>query len=145
MRVEESVEINLPPQVVFDHMANPQNLPEWSGLAIEVKDVPESLTEGDTFTAVGKFLGRRFETPYERVSVEPSRRYTDRAVGGPVPNQDWIYTFEERPAGTTRLTRAVEGEPGGFFKLAEPLIERALKRQLRTDLETLKDLLEARG
>jgi len=40
MRVEESVEINLPPQVVFDYMANPQNLPEWSGLAIEVKDVP---------------------------------------------------------------------------------------------------------
>ena len=94
---------------------------------------------------MGTFLGRRFETPYERVSVEPSRRYTDRAVGGPVPNQDWIYTFEEMPAGTTRLTRAVEGEPGGFFKLAEPLIERALKRQLRTDLETLKDLLEAWG
>jgi hypothetical protein len=42
------------------------------------------------------------------------------------------------------LTRAVEGEPGGFFKLADPLIERALKRQVRNDLETLKDLLEAR-
>ena len=64
-------------------------------------------------------------------------------MGGPVPDQDWTYTFEEMPAGT-RLTRAVEGEPGGFFKLAEPLIERALKRQVRTDLETLKDLLEAR-
>jgi uncharacterized protein YndB with AHSA1/START domain len=145
MRVEESVEIDLPPQVVFDYMANPRNLPEWSGLAIDVKETPDPLREGDTFTTVGKFLGRRFETPYERVSVEASRRYTDRATGGPVPDQDWIYTFEEMPAGTTRLTRAVEGEPGGFFKLAEPLIERALKRQVRTDLETLKDLLEARG
>ena len=144
MRIEESVEIKLPPQVVFDYVANPQNLPEWSGLAIEVKDAPEPLGEGDTFTAVGKFLGRRFETPYERVSVEASRHYTDRAVGGAVPDQDWTYTFEEMPAGT-RLTRAVEGEPGGFFKLAEPLIERALERQVRTDLETLKDLLEARG
>jgi hypothetical protein len=38
----------------------------------------------------------------------------------------------------------VEGEPGGFFKLADPLIERALKRQIRADLETLKDLLKAR-
>ena len=145
MRVEESVEINLPPQVVFDYMANPQNLPEWSGLAIYVKETPDSLREGDTFTTVGKFLGRRFETPYERTAIEHNRRYTDRAVGGPVPNQDWIYTFVEMPAGTTRLTRAVEGEPGGFFKLAEPLIERVLKRQVRADLETLKDLLEARG
>ena len=64
-------------------------------------------------------------------------------MGGPIPDQDWTYTFEEVLVGT-RLTRAVEGEPGGFFKLADPLIERALKRQVRTDLETLKDLLEAR-
>jgi uncharacterized protein YndB with AHSA1/START domain len=145
MRVEESVEINRSPEEVFDYVANPQNLPEWSGLAIEVKDAPEPLEEGDKFTAVGKFLGRRFETPYERISIEPNRRYTDRAAGGPVPDQDWIYTFEEMPAGTTRLTRAVEGEPGAFFKLAEPLIERVLRRQVRADLETLKDLLEARG
>jgi hypothetical protein len=38
----------------------------------------------------------------------------------------------------------VEGEPAGFFKLADPLIERTLERQIRADLETLKDLLEAR-
>ena len=143
MRVEESVEIKLPPQVVFDYVANPQNLPEWSGLAIEVKDAPGPLKEGATFTVVAKFLGRKFETPYQRTSYEPNRRYTDRATGGPVPDQDWTYTFEEVSAGT-RLTRVVEGEPGGFFKLADPLIERALKRQVRVDLETLKDLLEAR-
>ena len=86
-------------------------------------------------------LGAR---PYTvRTSYEPNRRYTDRAVGGPVPNQEWYYTFEQVSEGT-RLTRAVEGEPGGYFKLADPLIERALKRQVRNDLETLKDLLEAR-
>ena len=66
MRVEESIEIRRPLNEVFDYVANPENLPEWSSLAIEVKDAPE------------------------------------------------------------------------------PLIERALKRQVRADLETLKDLLEAR-
>ena len=148
MYVEESVEINRPLEEVFDYMANPQNLPEWTGLVIEVGDVHKStsdqLQEGDTFTLVGKFLGRRLETPYERTSYEPNRRYTDRATGGPVSNQEWRYTFEEL-AGGTRLTRTAEGEPGGFFKLADPILERALKRQVRTDLETLKDVLEARG
>ncbi len=109
-----------------------------------MKDTPEALGEGDRFTTVGKFLRRRFETPFVRIGIEPNRRYTDRAAGGPVPDQAWTYTFEGEPAGT-RLMRTVEGEPGGFFKLAEPLIERALKRQVRADLETLKDLLEARG
>jgi hypothetical protein len=42
------------------------------------------------------------------------------------------------------LTMVVEGEPGGFFRLAEPLIQRAVKRQFRADLETLKDMLETR-
>ncbi len=144
MRVEESIEIDRPVVEVYAYVTDPENLPEWSSLAIEVKDTPEALGEGDRFTTVGKILGRRFETPFVRIGIEPNRRYTDRAAGGPVPDQAWTYTFEEEPAGT-RLTRTVEGEPGGFFKLADPLIERALKRQVRADLETLKDLLEARG
>jgi hypothetical protein len=42
------------------------------------------------------------------------------------------------------LTRAVDAEPAGLLKLLEPLQKRAVKRQLRTDLQTLKDVLEAR-
>ena len=101
------------------------------------------MREGDAFTAVIKFLGHRLETPYERTSHEPNRRFTELATGDPLPYQRWTYTFEEVP-GRTRLTRIVEGEPGGFFKLADPLIERALERQVSPDLATLNDLLEAR-
>jgi hypothetical protein len=39
---------------------------------------------------------------------------------------------------------AAAGEqPAGFFGLAESLFEIEAKRQLRNDLQTLKDLLEA--
>ena len=145
MRVEESIQIGRPRKVVFDYVSEPDNFPEWTGATIEVrKDAPGPAREGDTFTAVIKFLGRRLETPYERTSYYPERLFKDRAAGGPIPDQDWTYTFEGVSEGTTRLTRTVEGEPGGFFKLADPLIERALKRQVGADLETLKDLLEAR-
>lgn len=43
------------------------------------------------------------------------------------------------------MTQVVEGEQGGFFRLAGPLLERAGRRQFKADLETLKDLLEAQG
>jgi len=46
--------------------------------------------------------------------------------------------------GGTRLRRSVQAEGGGVLKLLEPFQKRAVRRQLRTDLQTLKELLEAR-
>jgi uncharacterized membrane protein len=143
MRVEESVEINRPVEEVFSYAANPEYFPEWSGIILEVrKEEPGVLAEGETFTTVSKFLGRRFETPFEVTVHEPNRRHAHRSTGGPLP-QEYTSTFEETAAGGTRMTQVVEGEPGGFFRLAGPLLERAGRRQFRADLETLKDLLEA--
>ena len=144
MRVEESIEINRPLQEVFNYVSDVGNYPEWMAHALEVlKDTEDPPQQGDRFTLAIKSVGRRFDTPYERTSYEPKRRYTDRAVGGPIPNQRWDCTFQEVPGGT-RLTRAVDAKPGGLLKLLEPLQKRAAERQLRKDLQTLKGVLEAR-
>ena len=45
--------------------------------------------------------------------------------------------------GGTRVTETYQAEPGGFFKLAEPLMVRMGKRQFQSDLDNLKDLMEA--
>ena len=144
MRIEESVEINRPVAEVYEYVANPENLPEWSGIALETrKDTPGPLLEGSTFTTAAKFLGRRIETPFEVTSHEFPRRHSHKSTGGPMP-AEWTLTFEE-VGGGTRYTQVMEGEPGHFFKLAGPLLERAGRRQFRADLENLKDLLEAQG
>ena len=144
MHVEESIEINRPLQEVFDYVSDVGNYPKWMAHALEVrKDTPDLPQQGDRFTLAIKSVGLRFETPYERTSFEPNRQITDRAVGGPVPNQRWVLAFQEVPGGT-RLRRAVKAEPGGLLKLLEPLQKWAAERQLRKDLQTLKDLLEAR-
>ena len=85
MRVEESVEINRPVEEVFSYVANPENLPEWSSIVIEVrKETQGEPKEGERFTSVGKFLGRPFDTPFEVVSYEPPRRFSHRSTGGPL-------------------------------------------------------------
>jgi len=91
---------------------------------------------------VAKFLGRSFETPFEVAVHDLPHRHTDRSMGGPFP-QEYTHIFEEIEGGGTRLTEVTQGEPGGFFRLAGPLLEMAGRRQFRADLETLKDLLEA--
>jgi len=144
MRVEESVEINRPPEEVFSYVANPENMPQWSTLVLEIREETEGQPrQGYRFTAAAKFLGRRFEMPFEVTAHEKSQRYSHRSTGGPFPTE-WTLTLEET-AGGTRLTENAQGEPGGFFRLVGPLLERAGRRQMRTDLNTLKDLLEVQG
>ena len=144
MRIEESVQINRPLEAVYEFVANPENLPEWTGTAIETrKDTPGPLLEGSTFTSVAKFLGRRIESPFEVTAHEAPRVHSHKSTGGPFPIEGTL-TCEE-VAGGTRLTQVAEVEPGGFFGLVGPLLERVGRRQFRTDLENLKDLLEARG
>ena len=144
---EAGVEIERPVEEVFEYVTDPENLPEWASLVIEVRDVriatPDLLREGDKFTAVAKFLGRRFETPCEVTDYLPNRQFSFRSTGGPV-RQKFTYTFEPTLEGT-RFTQSVEVEPGTFFRLAGPLFEAAGRRQINNDLETLRDLLEAEG
>src|SRR5215218_2506460 len=143
MRVEESIEINRPLEEVFNYVSDVGNYPEWMAHALEVrKDTAGPPQQGDRFTLAIESVGRRFETPYERSTYVANRQYTDRAVGGPVPNQWWESTFQEVPGGT-RLTRAVDAVSGGLLELLEPLQKRAAERQLGKDLKTLKDVLEA--
>jgi hypothetical protein len=64
-----------------------------------------------------------------------------REVKGPFPMRV-TYAIEE--AGDGPLIRIrVQGESGGFYGLAGPLISRAVKRNITGDLAALKRLLES--
>ena len=54
------------------------------------------------------------------------------------------YTLEPAENGT-QLTLVIEGQPGGFFKMAEPLVVRLAKRSYEEDLNNLKEMLEAQA
>jgi uncharacterized protein YndB with AHSA1/START domain len=145
MHFEYTMVINQPVERVFNYVSNPANLPEWQGPPTEIRNLqqttPDQLREGDRFTTVLQFLGRRYETPTEVSTYEPNRRLSYRGTGGPVPTQI-TFIFEEVPGGT-RFTHTQEVEPRGFFGLAGSPFRIEARRQLRNDLQTLKDLLEA--
>jgi hypothetical protein len=127
---------------------SPQNIPEWVEVIREVRKETEGpLREGERFTValdIG-FLSCRWEQSFEVTAYEPSRRYSDRRnIGGPFQDEH-TYTFEEEAGEGTRLSLAMEAHPGVFFRMSGPLLEWAIQRQVRKELGTLKDSLEARG
>ena len=74
---------------------------------------------------------------------EPPRSFVLQVTSGPVP---FHVQQTVEPAGEgSRISVVIEGEPGGFFKLAEPLVERGVRRELEGNFATLKDILESRG
>lgn len=148
IHAEASVEINRPVEEVFSYTSNPENFPQWAATVREVRQDARGggplNREGERFTAMQNALGRRFEAPFEVIDYEPNRRYAHRSrEGHPVP-VTMDFTFEPVSSEGTRFTPRIEADPGGFFGLVGPVLERVIRRQMRTNLETLKDLLEAR-
>jgi hypothetical protein len=54
------------------------------------------------------------------------------------------YTWTPDSDRSTRMTLRNRGEPAGFAKLSAPMMERAMRRANRKDLENLKRILESR-
>lgn len=144
LRAEESVVVQRPIDEVFAYFTDPATLPEWQASALEAQLEGEGpMRAGSRAVETRKFLGRRMESTMEVLEYEPPRRFTIKASSGPVPFQVTSDLSEED--GGTLVRSVVEGEPGGFFRLAEPLVVRAVERELRNNLATLKDVLESRA
>ncbi len=143
-KLEQSVVINRPTEEVFAFVADIEKMSQWMSELVEAKQTSEGpMGVGTTANAAANVLGRRAESIQEVIEYEPNSKFAIKSTSGPVASKD-EFTFES-VAGGTKVTRVTEAELGGFFKLAEPLVARMLKRQFETNFANLKDLLEAQA
>ena len=141
-QMEISATIKRPVEDVWAVISNVENNPKWSSAALEAKQTsPGPIGVGTTARFVGKFLGRRIESESVVTEFEANRKYSFESKSGPFPIKG--SNTVEQIEGGTRVTATFDVEPGGFFKLAEPLVMSMAKRQLQGDLDNLKDLMEA--
>ena len=144
IREEHTVVIERPVEEVFAFTTDPHNESLWQSTSLETEQMTEGEVDvGTTFRNISKFLGRRIESTYQVTVNEPPRKQCVRITSGPLPGAA-CYFYEPADGGNTRFTQTFETDVGGFFKLAEPLVARAIRRQMEADMATLKDLLEAR-
>jgi uncharacterized protein YndB with AHSA1/START domain len=142
VKIELSTEIKRPVQDVFAYLTDPDKTPEWNGLVLESKASPAGpVRKGSKIQGVVKVVGRRFEVTADVTEFVPNEKFTTKG-NSPFPNEQ-RFSVEPVAAGT-RVTASGQFEPGGFFKLAEPILDRILRRQMRAQFDTLKEILEAR-
>jgi uncharacterized protein YndB with AHSA1/START domain len=140
VKFEISTHVNRPVADVFKYMADPAKLPEWNNVVEEATPSETPVRVGTKIETHARFLGRKIETTAVVTEYELNKRYTSKSEK---PFQLSITTITEADGGGTKLTAVFDGEPGGFFKIGEPILARIAKKQFQTQLDTAKELLEA--
>jgi uncharacterized membrane protein len=140
IQVENSVVINKPLAEVYAYVTNGENSTKWQGGVEAVENEGPPNMVGSRYTEVRKFLGQEMKTLLEITEVAQNAKWAAKVVKGPVPYNVTV-TFEESDGGT-KVTTRVEGEPTGFFKMAEGMVASQLEKSLAEDSQRLKKILE---
>ena len=141
IKVEKSIIINKPVEEVFNFVTGIDNYTKWQSGVTNVIEVGPRNTVGSQFTEVRKFMGQEMRTTLQLTELVPNAKWAAKVVKGPVPYEVTM-TFVDSNGGT-KVTTRVDGEPRGFFKLAEGMVASQLEKSLEEDELKLKELLEA--
>lgn len=139
--IDHTFTVDAEPQVVFGYLTDLEQATVWQSSLLEARFEPEGEARpGTRIHEVRKLLGRKIESTVEVTEFEQYRLFGGRTMSGPIP---WHFTYRfEGANGSTRVVFHMEGEPGGFFRLAEPIVVRTVEKQLTNDFSTLKELVE---
>jgi ligand-binding SRPBCC domain-containing protein len=146
MKLESSIVIQRPVEVVFAYLCDIANVPKWDPTKSGVRVTPEGpVRPGTTIHIVTSMhplgLSLKLASAMEVTAYEANRQLTMTAISGPFPIE---FTFLVEPAeGGTQLTIGAQAEPGGFFKIAEGVLLSRVKKEQAEELQRLKGLLEA--
>jgi hypothetical protein len=144
--IEESILINREPKEVFDFASDYRNIAVID--ASQAEDV-EKLTDGPLevgtrMQGAAKVLGRRIPWISECTVLDPPNKMRVESVEAPLAFA-FDYLYEPAEGGTKATIRCeTESGMGGVFgKFGDGLVTRTYAKQIRANLETLKELMEA--
>jgi len=141
VKVELSIVVNRPVAEVFAFVVDPANNKKWQeGLVESRLTSPGPVGVGSQITDVRKFLGMDMDSKLEVTAFEPNKTFGEKVVSGPM-QFEIMQTFEPSGDGT-KVSLTAQGEPGGFFKLAEGMVQKQIQSQLEGDSQRLKKALE---
>jgi uncharacterized protein YndB with AHSA1/START domain len=145
MSIDITVEttINPPRATVAEYVTDPTNEPNWiRGIVESTPLAPGPIHKGSRVRRLAKFMGRQIDYTPEVIDLDPDRRLvmkTDKPFLMTIE-----YEFSERD-GSTVFRQRLQGGPGGIMGLFSPLMASMVKRNVRSDMERLRTMLEDRG
>ena len=146
-KLERTIEIDAPPEEVYDVLTDPNCLGQWVTIQDELVSAPDPpLEKGDCVVQKMKVVGRSFEVSWDvEVADRPKRvRWSGNGPMGSVARA--TYVLEPNGDGGTRFSYTNEYEvPGGpVGKVAGRALVSASGGEADATLKRLKDFVERR-
>lgn len=141
INLDLSAMIDCPQKNVFAFVANPNNMPKWNSAVVSLEQVtPGTVGVGTKFKSIGEMMGRRIEGEMQIIAYEPESKCGFQVNAGPMQVN---ITLSFKTVGTgTKVNLNAQGNPGGFFKLAEGVLAGRVKTMMEENLARLKTVLE---
>ena len=141
IKIEKSVHINKPAADVFAFLSEFSNDAKWQSDLVRSEKTSQGPTAlGTTGLYVQKLMGQELKNEVVVTVYEPPKRFGMKTTSGPVQFEA-IVTLEDMGGGT-HVTMNATGEPGGFLKVAEGILQKELDKTFERDLGKLKQILE---
>ena len=144
MKVERSIEIDAPPEAVYDLIADPDRLGEWVTIHQYVDgEAPDELVKGAKMAQCLRLAGRNFKVRWTVVESDRPNRLVWEGKG-PVRSKAKVVNELEPTKKGTRFSYLNEYSlPGGpVGNMAGPMVRRVTGKEVDATLKKLKELLE---
>jgi carbon monoxide dehydrogenase subunit G len=141
--VIESIYIKRSPEDVHAFLMDSDNVTLWQSNVVDYELLDDEYRKGSKFRGTNKVAGRKLDWEMEVAEHEFGAHALMRSTKAPM-DFTLEYTFIPVDDGTRMTYHMVAESLGGFFgKLADPLVTRMYQKDVRSNLEVLKELLEA--
>ena len=142
IRFEHSIEIDQPRDRVFAFVADIDNLPRWQTGVVQSKRLSQGPVRAGFQFAESAKVAWKLKMVCTVTDLKPHERFGFEAKSiGPL---DYEGRFDLQPlAGGTRLTVTGTAWLKGIWRLMQPVFSGDVKKELRSELTTLKRLIEA--
>ena len=148
MQASASIIIDKLIDAVFAFAANVENMDKWViGVTEPRRTSDGAFGVGSTFFSKYTYGGKTSDINYVVTAHEPPRRHAVKATSGPFPFEG---TIDLEPAGNgTKITNTIDAGSDStatsvIFFLCGPVLRVMMRKQLRKELEGLKQILEAK-
>jgi ligand-binding SRPBCC domain-containing protein len=140
-RIEESVDIKRPSDMVFNYTTDASSWPRWQTILPQAEQTsPGPVAVGTTFKGIVRMMGLSMKWTARTTEHAPYTRY-GKTIDSMALINEQHNTYSPIDGGT-KFTIVYDLKIRGIFKLMSPVLVSRMRKELEKSLANLKGVLE---